>query len=118
AAQVGCGPAGAGLTSVGESGRRIGGGAHHARAPGIAMIAGTSSIRTIDASISTATAIPTASIFTAGSSAKTKLVKTATMTAAAVVMTRPVAPNPMATLVAASPVRSHSSWTRDSKNTS
>jgi hypothetical protein len=56
------------------------------------MIEGTRIIRTSGASIRTAKAIPMASIFTVGSVDKTKLAKTTTMIAAAVVMTRAVAP--------------------------
>jgi hypothetical protein len=43
--------------------------------------------------------------------------KTQTMMAAAAVMTRPVAAIPSATAPLASPVRHHSSWIRDSRNT-
>ena len=47
-----------------------------------------------------------------------KLPKTTTMIAAAAVMTFAVAARPSATEVRLSPVRSHSSRTRDSRNTS
>ena len=81
-------------------------------------MAGTRIIRTSEASISTATAMPTASIFTAGWSFRMKLAKTTTMMAAAVVMTRAVLPMPIATLRCGSLVASQASWTRDSRNTS
>ena len=51
------------------------------------MTDGTRIIRTRDASMSTAKAIPMASIFTVGSGLSTKLANTTTMMAAAVVMT-------------------------------
>ena len=82
------------------------------------MMEGTRHIRTSEASISTANAIPIASIFTVGSGLITKLVNTTIMIAAAVVMTRAVAPIPTATLRCASPVASQASCTRDSRNTS
>ena len=68
--------------------------------------------------MSTATAIPTASILIVGSESSTKLENTTTMIAAAVVITRAVLPMPIATLRCASPVRCHSSCTRDSRKTS
>ncbi|HTZ26457.1 MAG TPA: hypothetical protein VMC83_20860, partial [Streptosporangiaceae bacterium] len=64
---------------IGSSQRGI----HHALAPSSAMIAGTRIIRTSDASMKTATAMPTASIFTAIWSFRMKLAKTVTMIAAA-----------------------------------
>ena len=68
------------------------------------MIAGTRIIRTSDASMSTANAMPIASIFTVGSGLSTKLVNTTIMMRAAVVITLAVAPIPIATLRCASPV--------------
>ena len=93
-------------------------GIHHAASPSSDMAAGTSIIRTMVASMSTAPAMPTASIFTVGSSLSTKLVKTVTMIAAAVVMTRAVAPMPIATARWLSPVARYASCTRLSRNTS
>jgi hypothetical protein len=93
-------------------------GSHQARLSRIAMIAGTRIIRTRLASISTATAMPTASILIVGSVSSTKLLNTTTMIAAAVVMTRAVLPIPTATLRCASPVRAQTSCTRESRNTS
>ncbi len=72
-------------------------GSHQACSPSIDIIAGTSTIRTTLASISTATAMPTASILIVGSESRTKLEKTTTMIAAAVVITRAVPPIPIAT---------------------
>ena len=51
-------------------------------------------------------------------SSNTKLAKTTTMIAAAAVMTRAVEASPSATEPTASPVRSYSSRTRESRNTS
>ena len=93
-------------------------GIHQARAPSRAITEGTRIIRTTEASISTAKAMPIASIFTVGSMSSTKLAKTTTMMAAAVVMTRAVLPIPMATLRCGSPVATHASCTRDSRKTS
>jgi hypothetical protein len=82
------------------------------------MIAGTRIRRTAEASMNTANAMPTASIFTADWLFSTKLPKTVTMTAAAVVITRAVLPMPIATLLAASLYFTHDSCTRDTRNTS
>ena len=82
------------------------------------MMAGTRIIRTIEASMSTATAMPIASILIADWSFRTKLQKTNTMMAAAVVITRAVLPMPIATLRCASPVPIQDSCTRESRNTS
>ena len=98
--------------------RSIQRGIHHARAPSSDMTAGTRTIRLRVESMSTAAAIPTASIFTVGSGSSTKLLNTTTMTAAAVAMTRAVPPIPMATLRCASRVADHASCTRDSRKTS
>ncbi len=82
------------------------------------MTEGTSTMRTSDASMSTAKAIPIASIFTVGSVSSTKLVNTTIMMAAAVVMTLAVAPIPIATLRLASRVVIQASWILDSRKTS
>ena len=82
------------------------------------MIEGTRHIRTREASISTAKAIPMASILTVGSGSSTKLTNTTIMMAAAVVMTRAVALIPIATARCASRVASQASCTRDRRNTS
>src|SRR6185312_8715242 len=110
AAAVWAAPAGAGATGAADAAGAvlpsscscgtigsIQRGIHQARASSKAMIEGTRIIRTREASIKTAKAIPMASIFTVGSVDKTKLAKTTTMIAAAVVMTRAVAPIPTAT---------------------
>ncbi len=93
-------------------------GIHQAWVPSRDITDGTRIIRTREASMSTAKAIPMASIFTVGSGFSTKLVKTTTMMAAAVVMTLAVAPIPIATLRCGSPVLSQASCTRDSRKTS
>ena len=93
-------------------------GIHQALAPNSDITAGTSTIRTILASMSTAAAMPIASIFTVGSGSSTKLVNTTTMIAAAVVMTRAVLPIPMATLRWESLVCIQASCTRESRKTS
>lgn len=82
------------------------------------MAAGTRIIRTREASMSTANAMPMASIFTVGSEFSTKLAKTTTMMAAAVVMTLAVAPIPIATARCGSRIAIQASCTRDSRNTS
>ena len=74
-------------------------------APSSVITDGTRTIRTTLASISTATAIPTASILTVGSGSSTKLEKTTTMIAAAVVITRAVAADADRDAAVASPVR-------------
>ena len=82
------------------------------------MIAGTRHIRTTVASMSTETAMPTASILIVGSWSRTKLANTMIMIAAAVVITRAVLPMPIATLRCESPVFTQASCTRESRNTS
>ena len=62
--------------------------------------------------------MPMASMFTASWSFRIKLANTATMIAAAVVITRAVLPMPIATLRCASPVLIQDSCTRESRNTS
>ncbi len=75
-------------------------------------------MRTIVASRSTAVARPRPNSLITRSDSKMKLPKTNTMISAAAVMTRAVAARPSATDVWLSPVRSHSSLTRESRNTS
>ena len=82
------------------------------------MVAGTRTIRITVASRKIATAMPTPSIFTTTSTSVAKPRKTATMIAAALVITFPVEASPRITLPCASPVASQSSRTRDRRNTS
>ena len=76
------------------------------------------SIRTSVASMAMAVARPRPNSLTTRSSSSTKLPKTTTMIAAAAVMTRAVAARPSATELTGSPVRSYSSFMRDSRKTS
>ena len=83
------------------------------------MIDGTSTMRTSVTSISTATARPRPKTFRMCSgSLMTNEAKTQNMMAAAAVMIRPVTARPSATAAEFSPVRSHSSRMRESRNTS
>jgi hypothetical protein len=82
------------------------------------MVAGTSTMRTMVASSSTAMASPVPITLMIRFDSSRKLPKTKTMIAAAAVMTRAVAASPSATDSLASPVRSHSSRTRDRRKTS
>ncbi|MCI3950045.1 MAG: hypothetical protein K0R11_1979 [Acidimicrobiales bacterium] len=82
------------------------------------MVAGTSSNRTIVASRRMAVARPVPISFRTRSFSSRKLPKTTTMIAAAAVMTFAVAARPSATDVRLSPVRCHSSRTRDRRKTS
>ena len=82
------------------------------------MVAGTSSMRTMVASRKIAVARPTPISLMVRSFSSRKLPKTTTMIAAAAVMTLAVAARPSATDVWLSPVRVHSSRTRDRRNTS
>ena len=79
---------------------------------------GTISIRTRVASMAMAVASPRPKSLTTRLSSSTKLPNTTTMMAAAAVITRAVAARPSATELTASPVRSYSSFMRDSRNTS
>ena len=88
-------------------------GIHQLRSPSSSIVAGTSSIRTMVASISTAMERPRPNSLTTRSDSPMKLPKTTTMIAAAAVITRAVEANPSATEARLSPVRSHSSRTRD-----
>ena len=81
-------------------------------------MAGTSTIRTRVASISTAMASPRPMSLMARASATTKLPNTHTMMAAAAVMTRAVEDRPSTTALLLSPVRSYSSFTDESRKTS
>jgi len=82
------------------------------------MVAGTSTMRTTVASTSTATAMPRPNSFNWRSTPSTNALKTHTMMSAAAVITRAVTASPSATAEALSPVRSNSSFMRDSRNTS
>ncbi len=82
------------------------------------MVAGTRSIRTTVASRKMAVARPTPNSLKVRSFSSRKLPKTNTMMAAAAVMTRAVLASPLATEAWLSPVRFHSSFTRDSRKTS
>ena len=83
--------------------------------PNSAIVAGTSSMRTMVASSRMATARPKPNILAMRSSSKTKLPKITTMIAAAPVITRAVEARPSATEPTASPARSNSSLTRESR---
>jgi hypothetical protein len=74
------------------------------RSPSRAIVAGTSSRRTIVASTSTAVASPTPSSLTIGSGLRAKLRKTTIMISAAAVIVRAVVARPSATLCRLSPV--------------
>ena len=76
------------------------------------------SIRTRVASMAIAVARPRPKSRMIRLSSSTKLPKTTTMMAAAAVITRAVAARPSATELTGSPVRSYSSFMRDSRNTS
>ena len=93
-------------------------GSHQFQRPSMVIVAGTRTIRTAVASSTIATAIPKPSILTTASASVAKPRNTATMIAAADEMTRPVEARPRTTLPRASPVRSQSSRTRESRNTS
>ena len=93
-------------------------GSHQFRSPSSSIVAGTSSIRTMVASSRIAVARPVPISLSTRSFSSRKLPKTTTMIAAAAVMTLAVAARPSATDVRLSPVRCHSSRTRDSRNTS
>ena len=93
-------------------------GIHQFLSPSSSMVAGTSSMRTMVASSSTAVARPTPISLVTRSGSSRKAPNTNTMISAAAVMTRAVAARPSATEVRLSPVRSHSSFTRERRNTS
>ena len=82
------------------------------------MVAGTSTIRTTVASISTATASPMPNIFPTTSGWLTKLRNTAIMMSAALVITRAVVEMPLTTLSTFFPVFRYSSRMRESRKTS
>ncbi len=93
-------------------------GSHQFARPSSSMVAGTSTMRTSVASMSTATARPRPMSLMARSSATTKLPNTHTMMAAAAVITRAVDASPSTTARLLSPERSYSSLIEDSRNTS
>src|SRR5262249_26228126 len=82
-------------------------GNHQFRSPSSSMLAGTSTMRTIVASTSTAAARPKPTSCTTRRSAVRKLPNTATMIAAAAVMTLAVDDRPSTTAVVLSPVLSY-----------
>jgi hypothetical protein len=82
------------------------------------MVAGTSSARTSVASTTMATIMPTPMVFTIETPPVAKPATTTMSSSAAAVMIRPVCCRPVATAVVLSPVRSHSSRIRESRNTS
>ena len=82
------------------------------------MVAGTSTMRTTVASTRIAVARPTPMSLRKTSSPRAKARKTATMMAAAAVMTRAVCGQPVGHRAALSPVRRYSSRMRESRNTS
>ena len=77
-------------------------GSHQLRSPSSSIVAGTSTMRTIVASTSTATASPRPNSFSDRSSPSTNAENTHTMISAAAVITRAVAARPSATAVALS----------------
>lgn len=82
------------------------------------MTAGTIRQRMTTASSRTATARPSPNCWSMRSGLSTNAANTTIMMAAAAVMTLPVAASPSRTACDGSRVRSHSSWTRDTRNTS
>ena len=82
------------------------------------MVAGTRTMRTRVASMSTATARPTPNSLPFGSSPRTKAPNTLIMISAAEVITRAVLDRPRTTASWLSPVATYSSRTRDRRNTS
>lgn len=82
------------------------------------MIAGTSTVRTINASTRIAAAIPRPMILIVRSVLSVKAANTTTMIAASAVIVRPVMACPWSTARALSRVFSHSSWMRLTRNTS
>ena len=86
--------------------------------PSSSMVAGTSTIRTIVASMKMAVASPRPISLSTRRSPRTNDMNTAIMIAAAAVMTRAVEARPSATAVALSPLTRYSSRIRDSRNTS
>ena len=81
-------------------------------------MAGTSRARTTVASISSATSMPMPSIFMNTMPLSANAPITTASSTAALVMIRPVFWTPVATARSLSPVRSHCSRIRDSRNTS
>src|ERR1700722_14226304 len=94
-------------------------GIHQLTGPRISMMDGTSNMRTMVASTSTAVASPSPkTLRMCSGSFMTKDANTQNMMAAAAVMMRPVTASPSATESELSFVRSHSSRMRDSRKTS
>src|SRR5258708_38887228 len=89
--------------------RATGAGAHQLKSPNRRIVAGTMSTRTKVASIATAIAIPRPIAFTTTTVARVKAAKTATMIAAALVISPPVLSSPSATEWGLSAVRRYSS---------
>jgi len=98
--------------SVSQAGR------HQFQRPINRMVAGTSSVRTMVASTTTAMPIPTPTAWMMTDRASPKPKNTVAMIAAAPVIKRPVRSRPTATARALSPFRSYSSRTRLSSRTS
>ena len=86
--------------------------------PSSRIVAGTSRARTTVASTSSATSMPTPIILMNTIPEVAKAPMTTASSRAALVMIRPVRCRPIATAAVLSPVRSHSSRTRESRNTS
>jgi len=93
-------------------------GSHQFQSPRSFIVAGTSTMRTIVASMSTATASPRPNILIMGSSPSTKAAKTLIMMSAADVITRAVAEMPSMTAASLSRRWRYSSRTRESRKTS
>ncbi|GIU98950.1 MAG: hypothetical protein KatS3mg014_0566 [Actinomycetota bacterium] len=93
-------------------------GSHQLAWPSSTIVAGTSTIRTSVASMSTATARPNPIIFTVVLSFSRNARNTAIITSAAEVMTRAVERIPTATLSTVSRSTRYSSRTRERRNTS
>ena len=93
-------------------------GSHQLASPISAIVEGTRIIRTMVASTNTATVNPTANILTSTSDDSRNAANTLIMMSAADVITLAVAASPSTTLRWLSPVRTNSSRTRLSRNTS
>src|SRR6185437_11252081 len=117
-AAAGPGAAGAPSTSIRGSTRSSQRGIHQEAGPNRYMTAGTSSSRTIVASMRMLDARPTDSCLITTWEEVTKERNTAIMISAAQLITRPVLSRPMATARWWSRRAFQASWTRDSRNTS
>ena len=93
-------------------------GAHQFHFPRSRIVAGTSSARTTVASSATASAIPSPSALISTMSANANEAATTTTISAAEVTIRPLRSRPRATASWLSPVRSQTSFIRDSRKTS